>query len=97
MGHDGSGRSLKIRASEPVAEIARVGGNVLRGRLPSWQRVVVRTGAQGGSVRAWVLEPGPDEDAIEHAPFRVLGRFRVVASANSSREAERLWKETEVG
>ncbi|MBX3216933.1 MAG: hypothetical protein KF850_33180 [Labilithrix sp.] len=96
MGHDGEGRSFKIRSPEPLSSVERVKGNVLRGRLPSWRRVVVMAVAPGGARRAWVLEPGLGENAIEHAPFAVRGRFAVVAETSSPRAADRLWRDTAV-
>ena len=95
MGHQ-PGASLKIRAAESVSEVQRVRGNILRGRLPSWRRVVVMTTADGGSRRAFVLEPGPQENAIEHGPFSVRGCFVVKAKFNSARGADEAWKGTAV-
>lgn len=96
MGHDGTGRSLKIRGPEPVAEVERIRGNMLRGRLPSWERVVVMT-VQDGSMRAFVLVPGPDENEIGLGPFFVRGRFAVESAAYTGKKAQELWKGTEVG
>lgn len=95
-GHDGTGNGLKIRGPEPLCDVERVERAVVRGRLPSWQRVVVLTFSPGNSRRAWVLEPGEHENAIRHGDFYVVGNFRVVAREKAAREADRLWKETEV-
>lgn len=82
---------------EPVAEVQRIKGNCLRGRLPSWQRVVVMTTGEAGSRRAFVLKPGPEENEIRHGPFYVRGRFLIVEKANATKAADRLWDETETG
>lgn len=95
-GHDGEGNGLKIRGPEPLSEVEHVGRAIVRGRLPSWERVVVLTFAPGNSRRAFVLEPGEHENAIRHGPFSVVGRFRVVEKAKTARKADALWKSTEV-
>ena len=95
-GHDGTGNGLKIRGPEPLSEVERLAQSVLRGRIPSWERVVVLTFAPGNSRHAFVLEPGPNENEIRHGTFYVRGRFAVVARANTAIRADRLWRETEV-
>lgn len=95
-GHDGTGNGLKIRGPEPLGDVERLGQSVVRGRLPSWERVVVLTFAPGNSRRAFVLEPGPHENAIRHGDFSVVGRFRVVARVNAAKAADELWKSAEV-
>lgn len=94
MGHE-KGASLKIKPSLPEAE--RIAGNRLRGTLPKWKRVVVMTTGDGGSRRAFVLEPGPEENELTHGPFSVKGRFVVRDTINSSKRAGEVWDEAEVG
>jgi hypothetical protein len=96
IGHDGTGWSLKVKTHERIGEVERVAGNVHRGRLRSWARVVVMTVAPGGSRRAFVLEPGPDENELRHGAFSVRGRFVIVEKANAAKAADRLWDETVV-
>src|SRR5262249_26690641 len=71
------GVSLKVRGPAHVETLERISANVLHGRLEHWKRVVVKTTADG-SLRAFVLEPGSDENELAHGPFRVSGRFAIV-------------------
>lgn len=96
MGHDGTGWSLKVKTHERIGEVERIAGNVNRGRLRSWGRVAVMTVAPGGSRRAFVLEPGAEENEIKHGSFYVRGRFAIVEKANDAATADELWKSAEV-
>lgn len=96
MGHDGAGWSLKVKTHERIGEVEPIAGNVHRGRLRSWARVVVMTVAPGGSRRAFVLEPGPGENEIAHGAFSVRGKFAIVEKANAARAADEIWRSTEV-
>lgn len=94
MGHE-KGTSLKIKPSLPETE--RISGNRLRGTLPKWKRVVVMTTGDGGSRRAFVLEPGPEQNEFTHGPFSVKGRFVISERANSASKADEFWKSADVG
>ena len=63
--------------------------------LHEWQRVIVQTKGEGGTRRAFVLEPGPTENELAHGPFSVKGRFVINEKANSPKRADEVWK-TEV-
>jgi len=95
MGHT-KGASLKVKCNEPIEPMGRLDGNVLRGRLRRWKRVVVMTTGEGGTKRAFVLDRGDADNAIEHGPFSVRGRFVIKEKANSSKSAEQVWAVYEV-
>lgn len=88
-----AGASLSVRAAKPVAQLTRE-GEILRGRIPSWTRVLVRTMGVGGSKRVWILEPGAEENEIRFGEFYVRGRFVVTDQSNNPRTVDRIWKKT---
>jgi excisionase family DNA binding protein len=94
MGHTADAR-LKVKAFEPIAPLGRVEGNVVRGRLKTWKRVVVMTVSESGK-RAFVLDPGTEDNEITFGPFSVRGRFVVKEKANSAKAAEQVWAAYEV-
>lgn len=92
MGHEG-GASLSVRSANPVAGIQR-DGDVLRGRITKWKRVLVRTIGVGGLSRLWIIEPGPDANEIRFGDFFVRGRFAIADQSNNVRKVEQIWKRT---
>jgi hypothetical protein len=92
MGNHG-GASLSVRSANPVGGIER-DGDVLRGRIGRWSRVLVRTIGVGGSSRVWVIEPGPDQNEIRFGDFFVRGRFAIVDHSKNARKVEQIWKKT---
>jgi hypothetical protein len=89
LGHE-KGLGLKIRPSLPKVE--RLAGNRMHGRLErGWKRAVVMTTGQGGTRRAFVLEPGPEENEIKHGAFAVRGRFVVAEKGNTPSKADEIW------
>lgn len=95
MGH-AKDLSLKVRSSEPVEPVERVEGNIVKGALEHWKRVVVMTTGVGGSKRAFVLEPAAEDNEVTFGPFSVRGRFVVAEKANAAKKAEQIWKDGEV-
>lgn len=95
MGHE-AGASLKIRAATEIDVVERVEGNRLRGRLTTWRRIVVMTTGEGGSRRAFILSPGPNENELRHGPYSVRGRFDIVEKANAPKMADEVWRSAEV-
>jgi hypothetical protein len=92
MGND-AGASLSVRAAHPVADVARDAG-LVRGKIPQWKRVLVRTIGVGGSSRVWILEPGTEDNEIRFGAFYVRGRFAIADQSNNARKVEQLWKKT---
>lgn len=95
LGHT-KGASLKVRGAEDVETIERVSGNIVRGRLNRWKRVIVMTTGDAGKRRAFVLEPGADENEITHGPFKVRGRFTIAEKINSAKRADEVWSAADV-
>lgn len=92
MGNQG-GSSLSVRSANPVSGIQR-DGDILRGRITRWKRVLVRTVGVGGMSCVWVIEPGPDENEIRFGGFFVRGRFAIVDRSNNTRKVAQIWKKT---
>jgi len=92
----GASLSIRVEGGELVedAQDART----LRGHLaPGWKRAVVRTTTKTGS-RAFVIEPAARaQEKIEHNGLYVIGGFKVVQKANSTRAAQTLWREARDG
>lgn len=88
-----SGASFSVRCAQPVAHVER-DGTVLRGRIPQWKRVLVKTTGVGGSVRLWILAPGPEANEIAFGEFYVRGRFAIADHSNNPRKVAELWKRT---
>lgn len=94
LGH-APGQSLRVRAATGVDTVERVEGNIVRGRVAKWERVVVLT-TRGQNKRAFVIEPADEDGDITHGPFHVRGRFRVVERANASKKAGELYDASDV-
>jgi hypothetical protein len=88
-----AGASFSVRAANPVANVVRE-GDVLRGRILRWKRVLVRSTGVGGTTRVWVIEPGTEDNEIRFGEFYVRGRFAIADQSSNARTVDRVWKKT---
>jgi hypothetical protein len=90
-GKKGASLSIRVEGGELVP-LAKTAGTV-EGYLPTgWKRAVVRTTSKTGS-RAFVIEPAARaQEKIEHNGLYVIGAFKVVRKANSTKAAQTLWR-----
>lgn len=88
-----AGATFSVRCAIPIADLTRDAG-ILRGTIPKWKRVLVRSTGVGGSTRLWVIEPGPDANEIRFGDFYVRGCFAITDQSNNLRKVEQIWKKT---
>jgi hypothetical protein len=89
-----SGASLSVKSKHPILIDEQI-GKASHGQITSWTRVLVRTTGEGGSKRAWVLVPGPEDNQIAHDEFFVRGRFTIAETTNNPKKADEIWKGTQ--
>jgi len=87
------GRSMGIRVEGGQFVRTKKKAHVMEGHLsPGWSRAIIRSTAEGGSVRVWIIQPAAKESEIVHGAFFVRGPFNVVERINNAKKANVAWK-----
>lgn len=95
MGHGPEG-ALKLARVGELADVVRVGGNVVEGHLDTWKRVAVLVGA-GEDARFYELAPAPgaNETLAGAGGFFVRGGFKIVQAIHTAKKSRALWGDFE--
>jgi hypothetical protein len=90
------GASMRIRVIGGSLEITRKTGSLIAGRVMTWDRVGVITGARRAgrdgtpetTYRFWLLEPGGAQSRVGLGPFKVEGVFTIRELRNGKAASE---------